>query len=255
MEPMTTPDCDLRDFPFMPLDVARLLDSDLFALSNGDEFKAAIALWCKCWTQVPAGSLPDDDRVLAHLSGAGTRWKRVRAMALRGFIKCSDGRLYHSTVSEKAAEAWAKKQSFRERSKKGNAKRWGADKDSQTNPTSNPKAIAKGLLERPKREGEGEGYITLSSNEDNDASVVLPLPLPVAASDPDRAFWDSAKSYLGPKRASMIGKWARDYGRDVTAKAITEAQVNRAVDPIPYIEKCLRRAASSGDDCEFSGPC
>jgi hypothetical protein len=49
----------------MPMDVVRLLDSDLFALSTGDEFKAALALWCKAWLQVPAASLPDDDRVLA----------------------------------------------------------------------------------------------------------------------------------------------------------------------------------------------
>lgn len=253
MEPMTPPDCDLRDFPYMPLDVARLLDSDLFALSTGEEFKAAIALWCKCWTQVPAGSLPDDDRVLAHLSGAGSKWKKVRSMALRGFVKCEDGRLYHSTVSEKAAEAWTKKQSFRERSKKGNAKRWGADKESKSDPNGTPTAIPKGLLERPKYKGEGEGY-TLSSKEDNGASAVLAFPQPAPASDPDKEFWASAKAYLGASRGSMIGKWTRDFGREATAKAITEAQINRAVDPIPYIERCLKRAANSGDDFEF-GPC
>ena len=250
-QPLTPADCDLRDFPFMPLDVARLLDSDLFALSTGDEFKAAIALWCKCWTQVPAGSLPDDDRVLAHLSGAGARWKRVRAMALRGFIKCRDGRLYHSTVSEKAAEAWSKKQSFRERSKKGNAKRWGLQKDSQDDPT----AIPKGLLERPKGEGEGEGEGYSVSN-DTGAGAVLPFIPPRAQDDPDTAFWASAKSYLGPSRGSMIGKWTRDYGREATAKAITEAQINRAVDPVPYIERCLKRSADTDDDSgRFTGPC
>lgn len=104
--PMTPPDCDLRGLPYMPLDVVRLIDSDLFALSTGDEFKCAMALWCKSWLQVPAASLPDDDRILAHLSSAGMGWQNVRAMSLHGWVKCSDGRLYHPVLAEKALVAW-----------------------------------------------------------------------------------------------------------------------------------------------------
>ena len=127
-EPLVPPDCDVRGFGFMPLDVVRLLDSDLFALTTGDEFKAAVALWCKSWLQVPASSVPDDDRVLAHLSGSGLRWKKVKAMALRGWVKAADGRLYHPVVASKALEAWNRKQSQREKANKrwGNA---GAPKD------------------------------------------------------------------------------------------------------------------------------
>lgn len=99
--------------PFMPLDTERLLDSDMMALSTGDEFKTALRLWCKSWNQEPAASLPDDDRILAHLAGRelGT-WKKVRDMALRGFIKCSDGRLYHPVIAEKALEAWGAREAF-----------------------------------------------------------------------------------------------------------------------------------------------
>lgn len=116
--PLTPADCDLRGLEWMPLDVARVMDSDMFALSTGEEFKAAFALWCKSWAQVPAGSLPDDDRVLSRLSGAGSRWKKVRAMALRGWILCSDGRLYHRVVSEKAREAFDRRIRDRERKNK-----------------------------------------------------------------------------------------------------------------------------------------
>ena len=119
-QPLTPADCDLRGLPFMPLDVVRVIDSDLFAMSTGDEFKAAVTLWCKSWLQVPAASLPDDDRVLAHLSSVGTRWKKVRTMALHGWVKCSDGRLYHPVVAEKAREAWKHRIAQRERA----AKRW-----------------------------------------------------------------------------------------------------------------------------------
>lgn len=111
--PLTPHDCDLREFPFMPLDVVRLRDSDISAISSGDEFRCAVLLWCASWHQVPAASLPDDDIILAQLSGHGRvvkEWKKVRDGSLRGWIKCSDGRLYHPVVAEKANEAWGRKQ-------------------------------------------------------------------------------------------------------------------------------------------------
>ena len=109
-------DVDLRDFAFMPLDVVRLRDSDIAALTSGDEFRAAVMLWCAAWHQIPAASIPDDDIVLARLSGYGRvvkEWQKVREGALRGWVKCSDGRLYHPVITEKAVEAWESKQAYR----------------------------------------------------------------------------------------------------------------------------------------------
>lgn len=105
-DPFTPPECNLRGFQWMPIDTVRLLDSDLFLIASGDEFKAALALWCKSWAQVPAASLPADERLLAGLSGAGTKWKKVRDVAMRGWVMCADGRYYHAVVAEKALEAW-----------------------------------------------------------------------------------------------------------------------------------------------------
>lgn len=238
-DPLTPPECDLRDFAYMPLDAARLLDSDLFALSTGDEFKAALALWCKAWQQVPAGSLPDDDRVLAHLSGAGSKWRKVKDLALRGFVKCSDGRLYHPVVSEKAIEAWGKKQSFRERSKKGNEKRWGSHKDGDKQSLKDPLAIPEGLLELPKGEGEGSNSVDKST------------------ADSDKVFWINAKSYLKPfvkgDPGSLIGKWSKDHGKPATAEAITRAQLDRAVNPIEFVQGYFRKQATNGYGVEHSG--
>lgn len=98
----------------MALDVVRLLDSDFMALTTGDEFKAGVALWAKSWNQHPAASLPNDDRVLAHLAGVDRkRWAKLRTMALHGWVKCSDDRLYHPVVAEKACEAWADRKQYR----------------------------------------------------------------------------------------------------------------------------------------------
>jgi hypothetical protein len=116
--PPVPPDADLRDFHFMPLDVARLSNSDLAAIATGEEFKVAVILWCKCWHQVPASSLPDDDRMLAHLAGFGRDlkgWRKVKNVALRGFIRCDDGRLYHPVIADKVNEALDAKRRQRER--------------------------------------------------------------------------------------------------------------------------------------------
>jgi hypothetical protein len=114
-EPLIGADVDLRGFEYMPVDVRRLLTSETWMTSTGEEKAAAMSLWLESWHQVPAGSLPDNDRMLAHLSQSGTKWKRVRDGALRGWVKCSDGRFYHPVVCEKAIEAWGKKADYGER--------------------------------------------------------------------------------------------------------------------------------------------
>lgn len=108
-EPLVPAEVDLRDFQYMELDVRRLRDSRFGAEVSGDAFRAGVLLWCASWHQVPAGSLPDDDIELANLAGYGRfvkEWRKSRTQALQGFIKCTDGRLYHEVVCEKAFSAW-----------------------------------------------------------------------------------------------------------------------------------------------------
>jgi hypothetical protein len=126
-DPLTPADCDLRGLPYMPLDVIRLLDSDMFAEATGDEFKAAVALWCKSWTQIPAGSLPNKDPVLAHLSSA-KNWKRVKAGAMRGWILCTDDRWYHPVVAEKVLNALPGREEFNSK-KSAEAERKARERD------------------------------------------------------------------------------------------------------------------------------
>ncbi|MFX7021136.1 DUF1376 domain-containing protein, partial [Acinetobacter baumannii] len=79
-DPLIDSDVDLRDFAYMPLDVVRFRDSDFTAITDGEAFKAGVLLWCASWHQVPAGSLPNDDRILANLAGFGRfigEWVKV----------------------------------------------------------------------------------------------------------------------------------------------------------------------------------
>jgi len=136
LKPLTPPDCDLQDFPFMPLHVARLRDSDLAAEEAPEACWYAVLLWAASWHQIPAGSLPDNDAVLTKLIGLGRDVKTFRkhkAGAMRGFVLCDDGRLYHPIVAEQALTAWQSKLQQRWRTECARIK-----KANQRNETNEP---------------------------------------------------------------------------------------------------------------------
>ncbi|WP_395406272.1 DUF1376 domain-containing protein [Pseudoduganella sp. UC29_106] len=107
--PLTQPDCDLTDFPFMPLQIMRLRRSKAWLLAKRNPALAfyMVNLWTASWHEVPAASLEDDDDVLAEFAMCDPiKWDKLRGKVMHGWIKCSDGRLYHPIVAEKAVEAW-----------------------------------------------------------------------------------------------------------------------------------------------------
>jgi hypothetical protein len=111
--PLVPASTNLRNFPRMPLDVARLCDSKIVSTVTGDEFRCAVLLWCKAWHQIPAGSLPNDEEELAKYAGmlgenqppplrkaAMKVWGKLRNGAMYGWIMCTDGRWYHPVIAE-----------------------------------------------------------------------------------------------------------------------------------------------------------
>lgn len=125
--PPVPPDADLRDFDYMPLEVRRLRDSDLSG-ADAEGFRLAVLLWCAAWHQVPAGSLPNDARMVAHLAGFGrdvralmSSWRRGGAS---GWQLYTDGRLYHGVVAEKVRGALGRSQS----AKRSALTRWNSSK-------------------------------------------------------------------------------------------------------------------------------
>ncbi|EMP1643064.1 TPA: DUF1376 domain-containing protein [Acinetobacter baumannii] len=126
---LTPLECDVSNFPFMPLDIDRLLNSETWILGDDSEKVASFTLWLKSWSQIPAASIPNNDKMLAHLSGMGGKWKKVKEHALRGWVDGGDGRLYHHVVAEKALEAWIEKLASAISGAQGNAKRWSIEID------------------------------------------------------------------------------------------------------------------------------
>jgi len=130
-DPLTPADCDISDFDRMSLDIKALRGSKFDAMLDDTAWRAGLNLWMSAWHAVPAGSLDNDDEALAVAAGLRDlkKWEKVKAKALRGFVLCSDGRLYHRTVCELVLEAWLEKLLQRRSSGSGNAKRWGAKFD------------------------------------------------------------------------------------------------------------------------------
>jgi hypothetical protein len=98
LEPLTPPGTDLRRAAVFEMDIVNLLHSEFIHLASNEELGAAARLCVHSLYQVPAGSLPNDEVILAKIAGCDHRkkaWQRIRAMALYGWELCSDGRLYH----------------------------------------------------------------------------------------------------------------------------------------------------------------
>ena len=114
--PPVSAEIDLRRFPGLPLDVQRLRDSDFVTLASAGEFRAGLLLLCAAWHQVPAGSLPLDDRLLCALAKTEMKtWMKVKQGALRGFVKHSDSRLYHPVLTESVLKGWASMEAQKQR--------------------------------------------------------------------------------------------------------------------------------------------
>lgn len=126
-DPLVAPDVDLRGYLYMPLYGDRLFKSATWISASAEAKVAAMRLWWHAWAhEVPAASLPSDDVLLAEYAGYGVAvraWQKIKPQAMRGFIECSDGRLYHDKLAEWAIEAWELRVNERQRKAKWREKR------------------------------------------------------------------------------------------------------------------------------------
>ncbi len=119
--PLVSAEVDLRGLQYMPLYIERLQKSKAWLVCKRKPELAfhMLNLWMRAWHEVPAGSIEDDDDVLADAAMCEPRrWGKVKADVLRGWVRCADGRLYHPVVAEFATQAWQERIGFRERTAK-----------------------------------------------------------------------------------------------------------------------------------------
>lgn len=273
LSPLIQADVDLRDFAFLPLDVLRLRDSELSATPDAEAFRCCVLSWCVSWHQLPAGSLPDDDATLARLLGFGRDlkgWKKVRAAdGLRGWVKCSDGRLYHPVVVEKAMEAWKGKLAQRWRTECGRIKKHNqrhglsldlpdyetwlsigcpqgqplpVPKDNKQSPQDNTSPVpretgSKGEGEG-QREGQGQGDLSKSSGTD------VPGGKPPAMK-PDEIIFGYGLPLLtnagtAEKQArSFLGGLRKAHGDEALIDKLRECLKTKPLQPLEWLAAAL----------------
>jgi len=103
-DPPYQPDTHVRGWRF-ELDHERIYASDTWALAGNEMRPWLLMLWMVSWTQRPAGSMPNDDAIIAAKIGMPTRvFAANRDLLLRGWRLCADGRLYHSIIVEQVQQ-------------------------------------------------------------------------------------------------------------------------------------------------------
>jgi uncharacterized protein YdaU (DUF1376 family) len=136
---------DLRGYPFMPLHIARLQRSRAWLRCKRRPELAfyLMNLWMRAWHEVPAGSIENDDEVLADAAMCSEKlWQSIKGEVLRGW-EVSGDRIQHPVVTEIAASSYEGKQKNHARTqnatdarKRKRLERVSPDKS--TDPTDNP---------------------------------------------------------------------------------------------------------------------
>lgn len=107
---------DLTDFQFMPLFIGRLQRSKAWLRCKRQPELAfyMLNLWLRSWHEIPAGTIENDDDVLADAAMCSPdKWDKIKAKVLVGWTTRGDGRLEHPVVAEIAAQSWAEKVEYR----------------------------------------------------------------------------------------------------------------------------------------------
>jgi hypothetical protein len=124
--PLVPAHVNLSTYEWMPFYGEKLQKSDHNAV--GDQaYRASINIWWAAWRSIPAASLPNDDLSLqkaADLARDPKTWAKVRDHALRNFVLCSDGRLYHTFLAPLAVAAWDSKVKQSTKGAAGAKARW-----------------------------------------------------------------------------------------------------------------------------------
>lgn len=98
------------------LDLEQIEQSDTWALASSDLRPWLLMLWSVSWKQLPCGSLPNDDAIIAARIGMKpATFKKAREVLLRGWWCADDGRLYHPTVTQRVLTMLETKQKEKDR--------------------------------------------------------------------------------------------------------------------------------------------
>jgi len=232
----------VAEFPALPLWTDAYLGdtTHLTTIEHGAYLLLLITAW-----RTRDCSLPDDDKMLARYARCSPgQWKRLRPI-LEPFFRVEDGAWMQERLSDERDAVKRFRETQSEKGKKGGKakslkynKRHLAGAESGQAPAV---AGAKPDCDLPY------SYSTIPLDKESNGQA---RP---AAADLEKDFWDTAKGYLGrtvKNPGALVGKWLRDHGKEETARALTAAQIEHAVEPIAYVEGYFRRHAQDPPEPE-----
>lgn len=98
------------------LDYEQIEQSDTWDLAGPEGRPWLLMMWFVSWRQVPCGSYPADEAVIAAKLGMPPKaWAKHRAVLLRGWSEAEDGRLYHVTLTQRVIEMMKRRRSDSDR--------------------------------------------------------------------------------------------------------------------------------------------
>lgn len=208
----------MAEFPALPLWTDAYLGdtTHLTTIEHG----AYLLLLMTAW-RTRECRLPDDDKLLARYARCNAgQWKRLRPI-LAPFFTIENGHWRQSRLTDEAAAVRQKKDRAAANGRASALKRQGRHSTKRDAPLNEATNEASTRIQL----NQSQNHIPLSN--DNGAPA-----------DSDKQFWDSAKGFIG--KPSLIGKWVSEHGKAETARAITAAQIERAVDPVAYVQGYFR---------------
>jgi hypothetical protein len=261
-QPLVPADHDVSMLSDFRLHVDRLLASELVAIGTPEECWAALMLWCRAWKQTPGGSLPNDERALAGFSGAGKQWKKVRPMAMHGFVLCSDGRFYHPVLCDEVKRAYAsraaniqRREADRKRLSDWRAKHTGNGLDTPYETADETRFVAEVTEETEEKEALGvedatrtnlkiKTNLPFANNETNSARASDDPTTPAAETEP-------ILETLSPELPESEGRFSKFVGRAPLARSARSAAI-AALRRDQLQQKLIRFSTATMQDPELS---
>lgn len=104
--PPYPPDVRAKGWRF-ELDYEKIEQSDTWGLASEVSMAqpALLMMWMMAWTQVPCGSMPNDENLIRVRCRIPAKlWPALRPILMRGWWLAEDGRLYHDTLAMRVHE-------------------------------------------------------------------------------------------------------------------------------------------------------
>lgn len=257
-EPRQTPypaDTKAKGWRF-ELDMEQIRQSDTWALASPAARPWLLMLWTTAWDQVPCGSMPADDELIAARIGLDTKaFSKLKTVLMRGWWLAADGRLYHDTIVARVHAMLVKKEKDRTRKAGWRAKKSdGKTRQSDGVPPESHGTDAGLTVDSDRKDGtKHQAPSTSINSEPNGSGADAPPPDP---RDVVFALGVPLLTAAGVKESnarSFLAMQCKEHTDIRVAEALEACAVEKPIQPIPWLQAVLKPGAGRRKPTKHSG--